>query len=180
MQSFGRSTRFICGVSTIQSDSDVHTFSVGLLSLVLWHDMGSCGWDIFPGAILLTHKYKRTLAPQAIWSATPSSARCCWLWRNSSCTYTTLKFCLPSKALLFFFIFVFSGRDFMSTSVWYLLNYYCEQKLGSSRHLSEGEEEDVFHDAEILDEMTTSRGEIRIRTISFKEVVMKSFHVYSS
>lgn len=58
--------------------------------------------------------------------------------------------------------------------------YYCEQKLGSSRHLSEGEEEDGFHDAEILDEMTTSRGEIRIRTISFKEVIIKIFHVYSS
>ncbi|XP_010454873.1 PREDICTED: probable boron transporter 6 isoform X1 [Camelina sativa] len=45
---------------------------------------------------------------------------------------------------------------------------FAYRKLGSSHHLSEGEDE--FHDAEILDEMTTSRGEIRIRTISFKEV----------
>ncbi|CAN8252272.1 unnamed protein product [Cochlearia groenlandica] len=45
---------------------------------------------------------------------------------------------------------------------------FAYRKLGSSRHLSEGEDE--FHDAEILDEMTTSRGEIRIRTLSLKEV----------
>ncbi|CAN6877291.1 unnamed protein product [Brassica oleracea var. botrytis] len=51
---------------------------------------------------------------------------------------------------------------------------FAYRKLGSSRHLSEGEEEDVFHDAEILDEMTTSRGEIRIRTISFKEPRLES------
>jgi len=54
---------------------------------------------------------------------------------------------------------------------------FCEQKLGSSHHLSEGEDE--FYDAEILDEMTTSRGEIRIRTISFKEVI-KTNYIYST
>ncbi|CAA7023209.1 unnamed protein product [Microthlaspi erraticum] len=47
---------------------------------------------------------------------------------------------------------------------------FAYRKLGSSRHLSEGDDEDEFYDAEILEEMTTSRGEIRIRTISFKEV----------
>lgn len=33
---------------------------------------------------------------------------------------------------------------------------------------SEGTEDD-FYDAEILDEMTTNRGELRLRTVSFKE-----------
>ena len=51
---------------------------------------------------------------------------------------------------------------------------FAYRKLGSSRHLSEGEKEDEFHDSEILDEMTTSRGEIRIRTISFREASLES------
>ena len=33
---------------------------------------------------------------------------------------------------------------------------------------TEGAEGD-FYDAEILDEMTTNRGELRLRTVSFKE-----------
>lgn len=66
MQSLGRNTRFVRGVSTVQSDCGIHTFSVGLFSLVLWHDMDSYGRNIFPGAFLFTYKYKRTLAPQVI------------------------------------------------------------------------------------------------------------------
>ncbi|XP_010519936.1 PREDICTED: probable boron transporter 6 [Tarenaya hassleriana] len=42
------------------------------------------------------------------------------------------------------------------------------QRLGSSHHTLR--DEDDIQDGEILDEMTTSRGELRIRTLSFKEV----------
>ena len=43
-----------------------------------------------------------------------------------------------------------------------------EQELEGGGGESQGTEED-FYDAEILDEMTTNRGELKFRTVSFRE-----------
>lgn len=46
-----------------------------------------------------------------------------------------------------------------------------EQDIRPSDSGDEDSEED-FYDAEILDEMTTSRGELKLRTVSFKEEML--------
>ena len=42
---------------------------------------------------------------------------------------------------------------------------------------SEGTKED-FYDAEILDEMTTNRGELKLRTVSVKEERLYQVYIY--
>lgn len=44
----------------------------------------------------------------------------------------------------------------------------CEQEREEAVPGSQGTDEDFF-DAEILDEMTTNRGELKLRTVSFNE-----------
>ncbi|GMI88625.1 ARABIDOPSIS THALIANA REQUIRES HIGH BORON 4, REQUIRES HIGH BORON 4 [Hibiscus trionum] len=61
-----------------------------------------------------------------------------------------------------------------------------EEIIGSPRKVSlqegepttggEGEDDDDFHDAEILDEMTTSRGELKLRSRSYKEERLHQVH----
>ncbi|KAL4302555.1 hypothetical protein GQ457_10G016290 [Hibiscus cannabinus] len=47
---------------------------------------------------------------------------------------------------------------------------------GESTTGGEGEDDDDFHDAEVLDEMTTSRGELKLRTRSYKEERQHQVH----
>lgn len=57
----------------------------------------------------------------------------------------------------------------------------CDQEMEAPEDGRE-ESDDEFYDAEILDELTTHRGELKLRTVGFKEdryyQVRKIFHLH--
>lgn len=152
------------GISAFKNNYCLHDLPVGLPLDMLRHYVDTNSRDPVPAAILPYDSYQAACPPKVFWAKWPSGIGRSWVWRAWRCPPRSHAGIHLSPILgQWWLCFTLQFSDAPSLL---LIWIFCStQEDGASDSGSCGSRDD----AEIFDELTTNRGELKHRTSSHRE-----------